>query len=343
MGRMTYAKAGVNIRAEGSAIAAIASAVERTFLSRRGKMGESLAGIGHFSALIRITDELALALSCDGVGSKIMVAEALGKYDTIGIDLVAMNANDIICVGAEPLVLLDYLAMERPDPSVAGEIGKGLVKGAGIAGVSIVGGELATLPEMVKGLDLVGMMIGAVDIGDIVTGGDVSVGDVVVGLESNGIHSNGLTLARKVLLGEYDINDEVFDDRSVGEELLRPTRIYVKEVLSLMGEIRVKGMANITGGGLENLLRLGSHGYVIDFLPEPHAIFQEIQRLGDVSDAEMYRTFNMGVGFAVVVSKEDVDEAIDVLGKMGTNAWALGRVTKQNGVRVKARVRFLLK
>ncbi len=342
MGGMTYAGAGVNIRDENSAISAIAEAVGRTLLNRRGKVGESLTGIGHFSGLIKINDELALALSCDGVGSKIMVAEALGKYDTIGIDLVAMNANDIICVGAEPLVLLDYLAMEKPDPKITGAIGKGLAKGAETAGVSIAGGELATLPEMVKGLDLAGTMIGSVALDEIIMGNRISEGDIVLGLESSGIHSNGLTLARKTLLSEYDINDEIFDGRSVGEELLEPTHIYVKEALSLIKKIDVKGLANITGGGLENLTRLTKLGYVIDFLPEPQAIFKEIQRLGDVSDEEMYRTFNMGVGFTVIVSKEEVDVAIDTLDKMGTKAWAIGRVTKKEGVRVDTSKKFVL-
>lgn len=343
MGRMTYAKAGVNMRDESFAIAAIASAVGQTLLSRKGKLGESLTDIGHFSGIVRITDELALALSCDGVGTKIMVADALGKYDTIGIDLVAMNANDIICVGAEPLVLLDYLAMEKPDPEVSGEIGKGLAKGAETAGVSIVGGELATLPEMVRGIDLAGMMMGAVPVDRIISGADISEGDVVLGLESTGIHSNGLTLARKVLLGEYDINDEVFDGRSVGEELLEPTRIYVREALSLIKKIGLKGLANITGGGLENLTRLTDLGYVIDFLPEPQAIFGEIQRLGGVSDEEMYRTFNMGVGFAVIVPRAEVDDAIDALDKLGTKAWAIGRVTKRVGIRVETDKKFVLK
>ncbi len=333
---MSYVKSGVNIRKENSAIRAIVAEVGKTLRFRRGKFGESLSRIGHFSGLIKISDELALALSCDGVGTKIMVADAMRKYDTIGIDLVAMNANDILCVGAEPVALLDYLAMAKPDPKVTRAIGKGLCRGAEIAGISIVGGELATVPDLVNGLDLVGMIIGSVPIDEIIMGDDVSVGDVVIGLESTGIHSNGLTLARRVLLAEYDIHDEVFDGRSVGKELLEPTHIYVKEVLGLMENIEVKGLANITGGGLDNLLRITSHGYTIDFLPEPQPVFREIQRLGGISDEEMYRTFNMGVGFAVVVGRKDVNDAIRILGRLGTEAWAIGRVTKENGVRIKA-------
>jgi len=343
MGEMTYAKAGVNIQDESSAISAIASAVSKTLSLRKGKIGESLTGIGHFSGLIKINDKLALALSCDGVGSKMMIAEALGKYDTIGIDLIAMNANDIICVGAEPLVLLDYLAMEKPDPKVTGAIGKGLAKGAELAGVSIAGGELATLPEMVNGVDIAGTMIGSVALDEIIMGDRISEGDVVLGLESSGIHSNGLTLARKTLLGEYDIGDKVFDGMSVGEELLKPTKIYVKEVMDLIKKIDVKGLANITGGGLENLTRITKLGYTIDFLPEPQNIFKEIQRLGDVSDKEMYRTFNMGIGFAVIVSEKEADATKTIVEKLGTKAWAIGRVTKEEGVRVSATKKFVLK
>lgn len=333
---VTYAQAGVDIDAEGAAIEAIVSEVSKTLLFRKGKVGESLLGIGHFAGLIKISPSKALAISADGVGSKIIIAEMLGKYDTIGIDLVAMNANDIICVGAEPLTLVDYLAMEKPDPRITKEIGRGLARGAEIAGISVSGGELATLPEMVKSLDLAGLIIGIVDIEEIVTGEKIVPGDVVIGLESSGIHSNGLTLARKVLLGKHNIHDNV-GGLVIGEELLRPTKIYVKEVMEALKSNEVKGLANITGGSLGNLTRITKHGFVIEHPPEPQAIFRLIQEEGSVSDFEMYRTFNMGVGFCIVTSKKGAGEVISACEKHGTKAWELGKVGTKEGVRIKGK------
>jgi phosphoribosylformylglycinamidine cyclo-ligase len=332
----TYADAGVDMDAEGDAIDAIVSEVKRTLLLRKGKTGESLTGIGHFAGLIRISRSRAIALSADGVGSKIIIAELLEKYDTIGIDLVAMNANDIICVGAEPLTLVDYLAMEKPDPGITREIAKGLVRGAETAGASISGGELATLPEVIKGLDLAGLMIGVVDIDKVVTGERIAPGDVVVALESSGIHSNGLTLARKVLLERYDVHTNL-DGMVIGDELLRPTKIYVREVMEALRRAEVKGLANITGGGLGNLTRITKHGFRIDQLPETPPIFKLIQREGQVSEFEMYRTFNMGVGFCIVVSRKDVEDVISACEKYGTKAWELGKIVAGEGVRIKGK------
>lgn len=338
---MTYARAGVDIDLKALAVENIVRAVGKTQHLRRGRVGESLTEIGHFSGIVRLGGGKALAISTDGVGSKILVAEMLQKYDTIGIDLVAMNANDIICVGAEPMTMVDYLAVEKPDPEVAREIGIGLAKGAKEAGISISGGELAVLPEMIRGIDLAGTIIGIVDIRKMVMGDRIEPGDVVVGLGSSGIHSNGLTLARKVLLGAYDIRDKIFDGRSVGEELLTPTRIYVREVLGTLKRVDVKGLANITGGGFGNLYRITKHGFLLDDLPEPQQVFGEIQRLGKVSEKEMYRTFNMGVGFCAVVGEEDVDKVVRICRRHGTGAKAIGKVIKERGVRIKGK-RFVL-
>ncbi len=338
MAGMTYAKAGVDIRGENSAISALVKVLERTKRFRKGKIGESLTDIGLFAGVVKIDDERALALSCDGVGTKILVARAMEKYDTIGIDLVAMNANDVICLGAEPFALLDYLAVAKPDPDVTREIGIGLARGAEEAGVCVAGGELAIVPEIVNGLDLAGMIVGSVRIDEIITGSGIKAGDIVIGIASTGIHSNGLTLARKILLGEYDIHDKIFDDRSVGEELLVPTRIYVKPVMALLDKLEIKGLANITGGGLDNLCRLTDKSFRLDFLPQPPAVFQGIQRLGKISDEEMYRTFNMGIGFCIMISPEEEDDAIEILEKKRLKAWRLGRVEKrrQKVVKVKA-------
>ncbi|MFQ6136065.1 MAG: phosphoribosylformylglycinamidine cyclo-ligase [Candidatus Hydrothermarchaeales archaeon] len=330
----TYSEAGVDIDEEGRAIHELVSEIQKTASFRKGKIGESLTKIGHFSGIVRLDDTKALAISTDGVGSKVLIAEAMQKYDTIGIDLVAMNANDIICVGAEPIALVDYIAMERPDPEVTREIGLGLAKGAEMAGIAIVGGELASLPDTVRGLDLVGTIIGVVEIGKIISGETIELGDTIIGLESSGIHSNGLTLARKVLLEAYDIEEKVFGDRSVGEELLEPTKIYVKEVLDILNKVEVKGLANITGGGLGNLARLAQYGFSLYDLPKPHKVFDVIQEVGEISDEEMYRTFNMGIGFCVVVGEDGADKVIEICEKHGTKGQIIGRVAEGKGVRL---------
>lgn len=330
---ITYADAGVDIESENASITAIVSGIQSTLSLRKGRVGESITGIGHFSGIIRINEKKGIALTSDGVGSKILIANMISKYDTIGIDLIAMNANDIICTGAEPLTLVDYLAVEKHDAEISSEIARGLSAGAKMAGISISGGELATLPEIINGIDLAGFMIGIVDIERIITGEDIRPGDAVVGLKSSGIHSNGLTLARKVLFEKYSPNEKIFDKRTVAQELLVPTKIYVKEVLELIEVVRPTGLANITGGGLGNLSRLTSHGFYIDNLPEEQSVFKEIQK-GNVSEKEMYRTFNMGVGFCVVVKNNDVETVIDICKKFGTIATKIGNVVKGQGVNV---------
>ncbi len=334
MDEMTYAKAGVDIDKEALAIKALAEQIKPTLNFRKGKAGESLLGVGHFAALITLDSKRALALSADGVGTKILVARAMDKYDTIGIDLIAMNANDVICVGAEPLVLVDYIAIEEPDERIMGEIGKGLAKGAEMAGVSIVGGETATLPEMVKGFDIAGLILGMVEKDKIVTGEKILPGDVVIGLESSGIHSNGLTLARKVIFSNYDPEDEIFPGRKAGEELLEPTKIYVPEVLESLAGAEVKGLANITGGGLGNLARITEYGFLLDNLPEPQRIFNLIQELGNVTEKEMYRTFNMGVGFCIVAGEEEAEKIVEICRRQGTEAQVIGRVVEEKGVAI---------
>lgn len=332
----TYARAGVDIDKKSLAVESLVSQLSRTLRFRK-KVGESLSKIGHFSGLIRVNDVKALAVSTDGVGTKILVAQALRKYDTIGIDLVAMNANDIICVGAEPLTMVDYIAIDDPDPEIAREIGRGLAEGARIANISICGGEIAVMPEIVKGFDLVGLIVGIVDIDRIITGEKIKPGDIVIGLESSGIHSNGLTLARKVLLKNHSINEKIFRSRTIGEELLTPTKIYVREVMDSIKSATVVGLANITGGGLGNLYRITKYGFLIDSLPEPQEVFKAIQKEGRVSDKEMYRTFNMGVGFCIVVEEGDVQKIVKLCKKYNTKAFAIGRAVKERGVKIKGK------
>ncbi|MCD6522973.1 MAG: phosphoribosylformylglycinamidine cyclo-ligase [Candidatus Diapherotrites archaeon] len=323
----SYAEAGVDIKQDDKAIMSIARWCEKTFEFRKGKKGEVVSHIGHFANLIKVGNQ-QLVLSTDGVGSKILVAERLGKYDTLGFDLMGMLVNDVICVGAEPLAVVDYIAMKKPDERIMSEIGKGLYEAAKEADVAVIGGETATLPEMITGIgenpfDLAGTALGIVGVGEEITGRRISEGDVLIGLESSGIHSNGLTLARKVL-----------DDWS---ELIEPTRIYVKPIMELIKQCDVKGLANITGGGMLNLLRLGC-GFEITNLAEPQKVFLDIQEAGHISDEEMYKTFNMGVGFCVVVPKTSVDTALDVL-KRYVHAWEMGKaivekkvVLKQKGI-----------
>jgi|TARA_B100002003_G_C14153571_1_gene555072 phosphoribosylformylglycinamidine cyclo-ligase len=337
----TYSDAGVDIEEEGRAIEALISEIKKSQFIKKGDVGENLTDIGHFSALVRINKSQALAVNSDGVGTKIIIANLMEKYDTIGIDLFAMNANDLICVGAEPLTLVDYLAMDKPNPVITKEIGKGLLKGANLAKASISGGELATLPEMVNGFDLAGMMVGIVDINNSITGEKIMPGDIVVGLESSGIHSNGLTLARKILLNKYDIRSKI-NGVVIGDELLQPTKIYVQEVMETLKKVDIKGMVNITGGGFKNLKRVTKFGYRINHLPKVPEIFNLIQREGKVTDHEMYRTYNMGIGFCIIVGKKDVNKVISICKKYSTNAWNIGTVVNKSGVQIKVNKTKLL-
>ena len=252
--------------------------------------------------------EYAIAFCTDGVGSKVLVAQELEIYDTVGIDCVAMNVNDAICVGAEPVSMVDYLALQKTDEDMIKNIGKGLYDGAKKANISIVGGETASLPDMIvgvngKGFDLAASVIGVVKKDKIITGKNIEVGDVVLGFKSSGLHSNGYTLARKVL------------PKTMWIGILNPSRIYVKEVLELISKYNIHGLANITGGGFMNLRRLTNYGFVLDSMPEPQMIFKKIQELGKISTEEMYKTFNMGIGFCVIASEKDTANIIDEYSK----------------------------
>ena len=308
---MTYARAGVDIDKKSSSIAALV----RHLSYRRKGMGRPIDLPGHFTGLIDFGD-YALTLCTDGVGTKLLVAEALDKWDTVGIDCIAMNVNDTICVGAEPLAFVDYIAIDNPDKKVTADIGKGLEVGAELSNMTIVGGEIAVLPEVVSGLDLAGTCLGMVDKNRIISGASIKAGDALIGLPSSGIHSNGLTLARKVFEEEgLAYTDKVNGiRRSIGLELLEPTTIYVRQILKLLRKFEVHGMANITGGGLRNLIRLKKGiGFEIDDPMRPQPIFRVMQRMGGISDAEMYQIFNMGMGFSLVVRDEDAGAVVRAL------------------------------
>jgi phosphoribosylformylglycinamidine cyclo-ligase len=322
---VTYSESGVDISLEEVTVSALISKLKET-LNYREVITES----GHFAALVKLGDK-AIAMSTDGVGSKILVAEMMEKYDTVGIDCIAMVVNDILCVGAEPIAMVDYLAVEKPDPEIASQIGEGLKKGCKQAKVAMIGGETASLPEIVSNFDLAGTGIGIVDVENIITGDKIVEGDVLIGIESSGIHSNGLSLARKVFFDEnpFKIDDKLpgYPETSIGEELLKPTLIYVDPIVELLkSDLEVHGLAHITGGGFSNLKRLkkGS-GFVIETLPDPNPIFKVMHKLG-VPLEELYRVFNMGIGFVVIVKSEDAKEAMDIIKKYNL-AFKIGTAT----------------
>lgn len=267
---------------------------------------------GHYTGLFDF-GEFYLALNTDGVGTKMIIAEELKKFDTVGIDCIAMNVNDTICVGAEPLAMVDYLVINRYDDWIAEQIGIGLNKGLELANIELVGGETSVMPDLVNYIDLSGTALGIVKKEKLVTGSAISDGDLIIGLESSGLHSNGFTLVRK-LIKEHDISyNKKIGDQQLKDLLLEPTRIYVKEILELSKISEIHGLANITGGGLRNLIRLKKKRFILDNLIDPPPIFPFIQSAGNISDFEMYQTFNMGMGFAIIVAERDTDTVLQYL------------------------------
>jgi phosphoribosylformylglycinamidine cyclo-ligase len=323
-----YAKSGVDQGAADSAVAALVRALGAINLERRSAQ---VPLPGHYASVVRFDETSGIAFSTDGVGTKLVVAEELGKFDTVGIDCVAMNVNDVICVGAEPLAMVDYIAVDKADPEVCEEIGAGLARGAELAGIEITGGELAQLGELVRGVDVSGACIGRVALDAIVDGSSVVPGDVVIGLPSTGIHSNGYTLARSALAGiGLDEDPEGRLGHPLGEELLQPTQIYVKPIVALLrSDVGVRGLAHITSGGTKNLLRLiADVGYEIDDPLPALPIFGLIQERGEVSDAEMSEVFNMGCGFCVVVAAGDEAPALELLRSYYPEAQRIGRAVE---------------
>jgi phosphoribosylformylglycinamidine cyclo-ligase len=319
-----YAKAGVD---QGAADSAVAGLVRALGAIQLGRPSAQVPLPGHYASVIKIDERTGIALSTDGVGTKLVLAEQLGRFDTVGIDCVAMNVNDVICVGAEPLAMLDYIAIEKADPAVCEEIGVGLARGAELAGIEIPGGELAQLGQLVRGVDVSGACFGTVALDAIVDGSAVEPGDVVIGLPSTGLHSNGYTLARSAL-AEIPLDDDRLG-RPLGDVLLEPTEIYVKPVVELLrSEVDVRGLAHITSGGTKNLLRLAAEaGYEIDDpLPVP-PVFGLIQEHGGVSDEEMSEVFNLGCGFCVVVPAGDETPALELLRRHYPEAKRIGRAT----------------
>lgn len=304
-----------------------------------GRPSRTVLGAGHYATVLRLDARTGLALSTDGVGSKVIVAEQLGRFDTVGIDCVAMNVNDVVCVGAEPIALVDYIAVERAEPEMLRQIGVGLKAGAELAGVEIPGGELAELPELIRGhpsphgFDLAAACVGLVPLDAIVTGSAVTPGDVIVGMPSSGIHSNGLTLARTLLEDLGELPPELAG-LSVGQALLEPTTIYVRAVLELLASpVEVRGLAHITGDGLLNLLRLAAPvGYRVDQpLPLPPILALLAARFAGADRGELWQVFNMGCGFCCVVPEAGADEAVELLARHHPGTAVIGTVTNRAG------------
>ncbi|MFB6087150.1 MAG: phosphoribosylformylglycinamidine cyclo-ligase [Haloarculaceae archaeon] len=287
---LTYAEAGVDIEGQEAATAALI-----------GAAGEFE---GDFAGLVDIGDRY-LALAADGVGTKLLVAEAVDDYSTVGIDCIAMNANDLVAAGVEPVAFVDYLAVEEPSDETAEQIGEGLRVGAERAGVALVGGETAVMPDVIKGLDIAGTCAGLASEADLFPG-EALPGDAVVGWPSSGIHSNGLTLAREAVTRDHEYDDPFppEPDRSIAEKLLEPTRIYA-DLLDVLQAHDTHAAAHVTGGGWTNLTRMGAHRYEIDDPFDAQPVFEFVQAEGNVDDEEMHRTFNMGTGFVAALPEDD--------------------------------------
>lgn len=333
---VTYKDAGVDVNAIKRSQESIGRLISSTHTG-----SATVHGFGHYAGLVEIPGGMLLATHTDGVGTKVAIANIMGRYDTVGIDCIAMNVNDVICVGASPVSFVDYIAASRNEPAIFDEIVKGLVEGAQQADVAVVGGETAIMPGMFAGdgfaFDLAGTVTGLLQKGRAILGGDIRPGDAIVGARSSGIHSNGYTLARQALFPKYSVHDTVRGVGKVGEALLEPTRIYVRPVLDVIEACEVRGLAHITGGSFAKLGRLSNLGFEIDSLPPVPPIMDLIREQG-VDDAEMYKTFNMGVGFCVVLPDGQADSAISLFAKHGVKSDVIGRITGAGGVRVDSHI-----
>jgi phosphoribosylformylglycinamidine cyclo-ligase len=328
---LSYRDAGVDIDAGDALVDRIKPFAKKTL--RDGVLG----GIGGFGALFEVPKkyrEPVLVSGTDGVGTKLKLAFELNKHDTVGQDLVAMSVNDILVQGAEPLFFLDYFACGKLDVDTAARVVKGIAEGCELSGCALIGGETAEMPGMYPDgeYDLAGFAVGAVEKSAIIDGKSIEPGDVVLGLASSGIHSNGFSLVRKIIERANPDLDADFDGRSLADALMAPTRIYVKPVLALMAQIKVKGLAHITGGGLvENVPRILQDGLTAELdhraWPLP-PLFQWLQKEGGVADAEMHRVFNCGIGMVLVVSAADAKAAQGLLAGAGETVWQIGTIRK---------------
>ncbi|MCH9657326.1 phosphoribosylformylglycinamidine cyclo-ligase [archaeon] len=330
---LTYKKAGVDISKIKQSQKEIGKLITSTHhLQKKAKMTH---GFGHYAGIVKIPGGKLLATHTDGVGTKVVIANMMKKYDTIGIDCVAMNVNDVICTGATPISFVDYIAANKNDQKIFKQIVKGLVTGAKKSTMPIVGGETAIMPDVIEGkgfaFDLAGMVVGLLDKKDMILGDKIKAGDVIIGINSSGIHSNGYSLARKALLTKYSIEDKVKGVGIIGDTLLNPTQIYTNPVLETIQKCDVKGLAHITGGSFTKLLRLKKIGYEIDSLPKIPPIMGLIEEQG-VKAEEMYKTFNMGVGFCVIASKNETTRIKSIFKKYKISSQEIGQITSKKGV-----------
>ncbi len=290
--------------------------------------------MGGFTSLIDLGN-IAIAFNTDGVGTKVMLASEANKWEGIGIDCVAMNVNDTITVGAEPIAMLDYLSLKDTDSNIAREIGVGLNVGAQMANISIVGGESALVPELVSTIDVAGSVIGIAQKNQIITGERISEGDIIYSLQSSGLHSNGFTTVRKILKENGLKMDDKFpgESKKVHEVVLEPTRIYVRDILDIINIVDIKGMANITGGGFKNIVRLKDMKYVFDDPVEPQNVFRQMKEMGNLSWQQMYETFNMGTGFMVVINEESKSDFVTTL-RSRMQIREIGHVENGSGIEI---------
>ncbi len=332
----SYRDAGVDIQAGNEVVERIKPAVARTLRP------EVLGGLGGFGGLFKLDlqkyPEPVLVSGTDGVGTKLRLAFQMNKHDSIGQDAVAMCVNDILVQGAEPLFFLDYLAVGKVEPGRVAEVVGGVAKGCEMAGCALIGGETAEMPGFYAEdeYDIAGFSVGVVNRNQLIDGSKIQVGDALIGLASSGLHSNGYSLARKIF-ESYPL-DTMFSElgETLGEALLRPTKIYVKSILPLLPEGEILGMAHITGGGLtDNIPRVLPPGLGVQIDTSTWGqppIFTLLQRLGDVAWPEMYRTFNMGVGFVLIVHPEDADKVCQKLEELGETCFVMGSVVAREGV-----------
>ncbi len=327
-----YREAGVDIAKGNEAVQRMKKYVRTTFRP------EVLTDLGGFGALFQLGKykEPVLVSGTDGVGTKLKIAFALDKHDTVGIDLVAMSVNDIVVQGAEPLFFLDYIATGKIEPAKIEKIVAGIATGCKMANCALIGGETAEMPDMYREdeYDLAGFAVGAVEKGQLITGERIEANDVVIGLPSSGLHSNGFSLVRKIIAKhELALADFIPSlEKTLGEELITPTKIYVKTILSLLNDFTIKGMAHITGGGfLENIPRILPEGLMVKIelgswpmLP----IFSLLQSLGNLTLVDLYTTFNMGIGMVLIVNKEEVESIIAKVNSLGEAAYLIGKVVR---------------
>ena len=337
----SYEASGVNLEAGYEVVSRIKKHVAST--NRPGVMGNIGAFGGMFDLASLGYKEPVLVSGTDGVGTKLKIAFAVDKHDTIGIDAVAMCVNDVLAQGAEPLFFLDYVAVGKNEPAVVEAIVSGVAEGCRQAGCALIGGETAEMPGMYQpgDYDIAGFTVGAVDRSDLIDGSKVKTGDVLVGIASSGVHSNGFSLVRKVVADaglEFDRKYEETGDKTLGEMLLTPTRIYVKPVLDVIRNVDVHGVAHITGGGFdENIPRILHEGQGIEVKEgswEILPVFRLLEKYGGIPHREMFNIFNMGIGMVLALDEKDAPKAIEILEKHGEKASVIGRITDTPGVAI---------